>query len=75
MAGRALGVQNTAQNIAAAATPPVMAQLITSAGYPGTFWITALFPIAAATAIPVPARATVASTVREPASRLRYATE
>jgi MFS family permease len=74
-AGRALGVQNTAQNIAAAATPPVMAQLITSAGYPGTFWITALFPIAAAAAIPAPARATVAPAVREPASRLRYAIE
>lgn len=59
-AGRALGVQNTAQNIAAAATPPVMAQLIQSAGYPGTFGITALLPIAAAAAIPASARAAVA---------------
>lgn len=52
-----------------------MAQLITSAEYPGTFWITALFPIAAAAAIPAPARATVAPAVQEPVSRLRYAIE
>jgi MFS family permease len=45
-AGRALGVQNTAQNIAAAATPPAMAQLIQLAGYPASFGITALFPLA-----------------------------
>ncbi len=55
-AGRALGVQNTAQNIAAAATPPVMAQLIQLAGYPASFGITALFPVAAAVAIPASAR-------------------
>ena len=59
-AGRALGVQNTAQNIAAAATPPVMAQLIQLAGYPASFGITALFPVAAAVAIPASARATLA---------------
>ncbi|MGD0557806.1 MAG: MFS transporter [Streptosporangiaceae bacterium] len=51
-AGRALGVQNTAQNIAAAATQPVMAELIGVAGYPASFWSTALFPLAAAFAIP-----------------------
>jgi MFS family permease len=56
-AGRALGVQNTAQNIAAAATPPAMAQLIQLAGYPASFGITALFPLAAAVAIPASARA------------------
>jgi nitrate/nitrite transporter NarK len=56
-AGRALGVQNTAQNIAAAATPPVMAQLIQVAGYPASFGMTALFPVAAAVAIPASARA------------------
>lgn len=54
-AGRALGVQNTAQNIAASATPPVMAQLIQVAGYPASFGITALFPVAAALAIPASA--------------------
>jgi sugar phosphate permease len=51
-AGRALGVQNTAQNIAAAATPPVMAQLIQGGGYPLSFGITALFPVVAAITIP-----------------------
>ena len=56
-AGRALGIQNTAQNIAAAATPPAMAQLIQLAGYPASFGITALFPLAAAVAIPASARA------------------
>ena len=56
-AGRALGVQNTAQNIAAAATPPALAQLIQLAGYPASFGITALFPLAAAVAIPASARA------------------
>ena len=51
-AGRALGVQNTAQNIAAAATPPVTAQAIGLLGYPASFGITALFPVAAVFAIP-----------------------
>lgn len=64
-AGRALGVQNTAQNIAAAATPPVMAQVIQWAGYPSSFGITALFPIAAALAIPASARAAAAPAVPE----------
>lgn len=54
-AAAALGVQNTAQNIAASATPPVMAQLIQVAGYPASFGITALFPVAAAVAIPASA--------------------
>ena len=52
-AGRALGVQNTGQNVAAAATPPVMAQLIGLGGYAGAFGIGALFPLAAILAIPV----------------------
>ena len=47
----------TAQNIAAAATPPALAQLIQLAGYPASFGITALFPLAAAVAIPASARA------------------
>ena len=36
-AGRALGVQNTGQNLAAAVTPPVLAQLIDGIGYGGAF--------------------------------------
>jgi MFS family permease len=68
-AGRALGVQNTAQNIAAAATPPVMAQLIQLAGYPASFGITALFPVAAAVAIPASARAVPARSASDLALR------
>jgi MFS family permease len=51
-AGRALGVQNTAQNIAAAATQPVCAELIGVAGYPASFGITAIFPLVAALTVP-----------------------
>ena len=51
-AGRALGVQNTGQNLAAAATPPVLAQLIGLAGYGGAFGLATLFPAIAILAIP-----------------------
>jgi MFS family permease len=51
-AGRALGVQNTGQNLAAAATPPVLAELIGLTGYGGAFGLAALFPAAAILAIP-----------------------
>jgi sugar phosphate permease len=56
-AGRALGVQNTTQNVAAAATPPAMAALITAAGpatgYAAAFGLAVGFPIVAALTIPV----------------------
>jgi MFS family permease len=52
-AGRALGVQNTGQNLAAAATPPVLAQLIGLAGYGGAFGLATLFPAVAILAIPI----------------------
>ena len=56
-AGRALGVQNTTQNVAAAATPPAMAALITAAGpatgYAAAFGVAVGFPIVAALTIPV----------------------
>ena len=51
-AGRALGVQNTGQNLAAAATPPVLAQLIGLAGYGGAFGLATLFPAIAILSIP-----------------------
>jgi MFS family permease len=60
-AGRALGVQNTGQNLAAAATPPVLAQVIDGIGYAGAFGLVALFPAAAILAIPVRAEGTPAS--------------
>jgi sugar phosphate permease len=59
-AGRALGVQNTGQNLAAAATPPVLAQLIDGIGYGGVFGLVTLFPALAILAVPAraePARA------------------
>lgn len=58
-AGRALGVQNTAQNIVAAATPPVIATLILGvgpiSGYPAAFSTVVLLPLLAAVALPVAA--------------------
>jgi hypothetical protein len=47
----------TTSNIAAAATQPVAAQVIDATGYAAAFGITALFPVAAAFAIPVTAAA------------------
>ena len=56
-AGRALGVQNTAQNIVAAATPPVIATLILGlgpiSGYPAAFSTVVLLPLLAAVVLPV----------------------
>ena len=53
--GRALGVQNTAQFLAAAAVPPVMGALIATIGYPFTFLLTAAFPVAAIPLVPADA--------------------
>jgi sugar phosphate permease len=54
-AGRALGVQNTGQNALAAATPPVLALAIGSAGYAVPFAVVAVFPVVAAALVPVSA--------------------
>jgi sugar phosphate permease len=54
-AGRALGAQNTAQNIAASLTPPLLGALITTAGYGTGFAVTAVFPLLAVIAMPVAA--------------------
>jgi MFS family permease len=51
-AGRALGVQNTGQNLAAAGTPPALAQLIGQTGYGGAFGLVTLFPALAILAVP-----------------------
>src|ERR1700760_2039276 len=61
-AGRALGVQNTGQNLAAAATPPVLAQVIDGIGYGGAFGLVALFPALAILAVPTRAEPTRAET-------------
>jgi MFS family permease len=52
-AGRALGVQNTAQFLAASAVPPVAGLAVTHAGYAATFALGALFPLVAVPLVPV----------------------
>src|SRR5215470_6264090 len=54
-AGRALGIQNTGQNLMAAATPPVIAALIAADGYAAAFAAAAVLPLAAAVLVPVAA--------------------
>ena len=50
--GRALGAQNTAQYLAAAAVAPVAALGITGWGYPATFGLAAAFPLVAVPLVP-----------------------
>lgn len=66
-AGRALGAQNTAQNIAASLTPPLLGALISSASYGVGFGVTAVFPLLAIGLTPFAAERTHrASTSRPP---------
>ena len=51
--GRALGVQNTAQFLAAAAVPPVAGLSVAWAGFPATFALAAVFPLVAIGLVPV----------------------
>jgi sugar phosphate permease len=51
--GRALGAQNTAQNIAAALTPPLLGALVGGYGYSTAFLAGAVFPLLAIFATPV----------------------
>ena len=51
--GRALGIQNTAQFLAASAVPPVAGLAVTDLGYAATFALAALFPALAAPLVPV----------------------
>lgn len=51
--GRALGMQNTAQHIAAAAVPPVAGLSITLWGYGATFALAGLLPLLAMAVVPV----------------------
>ena len=68
-AGRALGVQNTAQNISAAATPPLIAAVITGvgpiSGYSVAFSAIVALPLIAALVIPVRAEHRVGGEDRE----------
>jgi sugar phosphate permease len=60
-AGRALGIQNTGQNLLAAATPPVVAALIAAHGYAPAFAAAAVLPLIAAALVPVAAVDAVAA--------------
>lgn len=51
--GRALGLQNTAQFVTAAAVPPVAGLAVTHLGYAAAFGVAALFPVLAAPLVPV----------------------
>ncbi len=51
--GRALGVQNTAQFLAASAVPPVAGLVVTEWGYAAAFALAACFPVVAAPLVPV----------------------
>ncbi|WP_082975099.1 MFS transporter [Mycobacterium sp. E3247] len=50
--GRALGLQNTAQRLMAAAGPPLFGALIVAAEYPPAWALCALFPLAAVPLVP-----------------------
>jgi hypothetical protein len=55
--GRALGVQNTAQNLTAIATAPVLAAVISGAGYAAGFLLVAAVAVLAVPLTPVRAAA------------------
>jgi sugar phosphate permease len=52
--GRALGVQNTAQNLTAIATAPALAAMIAAVGYPPAFVLVAAVALLAVPVTPVP---------------------
>jgi hypothetical protein len=56
-AGRALGVQNTVQGIAAIPTAPVLAAIIGDSRYALGFGVVAVFPLIAILTIPIRAEA------------------
>ena len=55
--GRALGAQHTAERLVFAAAPPLFGALITAVGFPLTFAVCGLFPLAALPFVPVSIRA------------------
>jgi sugar phosphate permease len=63
-AGRAMGVQNTSQNVIATLTPALLGGLIASAGFSVGFAVVAVFPLLAVLATPV-----AAETLRVPIGR------
>ncbi|MGW6361413.1 MFS transporter [Streptomyces sp. NPDC055092] len=64
--GRAMGVQNTGQNLAASLTPPLLGALISAAGYATGFGLAAVIAGIAALAVPVPRLGRKAEASAEP---------
>lgn len=60
-AGRAMGVQNTGQNLTASLTPPLLGALIAASGFGWGFAAVACFPLAAVLLTPVAAEPSPAS--------------
>lgn len=56
-AGRALGIQNTGQNLLAAATPPLIGSLVAGPGFATAFGAVVALPFAAGLLVPVRAEA------------------
>jgi sugar phosphate permease len=54
-AGRALGAQNTAQNVTAALTPPLLGAVIAGTSFGAGFAVVAIFPLLAVASTPVAA--------------------
>jgi sugar phosphate permease len=52
-AGRAMGVQNTGQNLTASLTPPLLGLLIASSSFAWAFAVVAIFPLLAVVVTPV----------------------
>jgi sugar phosphate permease len=67
-AGRALGVQNTGQNVAALLTPPLLAAIVGESRYAIGFAVVAIFPLLAIPVTPVRTEASGAAdvSIREP---------
>ncbi|MEV6136809.1 MFS transporter [Nocardia sp. NPDC051990] len=54
--GRGLGIQNTGQNLAVAAIPPVFGALITASGFPSAYLLAAVLAMAAVPLVPADRR-------------------
>jgi MFS family permease len=67
--GRALGAQNTVQNVAAVLAAPLLAALISGTSYAVAFAVTAVFPVLAVPLTPVRAERRTQRTHIEPARR------
>jgi sugar phosphate permease len=61
-AGRAMGVQNTGQNLTASLTPPLLGALIAGSSFAWGFAVVAIFPLLAVVATPVKGEAAAAQT-------------